>query len=171
VLLAPIMGHAFCPRVSSSNERSDGLVPPWLDSAQRAPYVRAVRPLPRVLLLIGALSGACMPARAPQDPALDASRHRAALATIVVDNRTTQSLLIAFRPAIAPGGEVVVGRVPAGTQSAVAPVPAQEPILLRARRATGEELELPARSFEMDAEWVWVIPVDASFTMPATPPQ
>src|SRR5688572_28184138 len=112
-----------------------------------------------------------MPARAPQDPALDASRHRAALATIVVDNRTTQPLLIAFRPAIAPGGEVVVGRVAAGTLVAVAPVPAEEPILLRARRATGEELELPARSFEMDAEWVWVIPVDASFTMPSTPPR
>jgi hypothetical protein len=130
-----------------------------------------VHPRSHFLLLLGALSGACMPARAPQDPALDASRHRAALATVVVDNRTTHPLIIAFRPALAPGGEVVVGRIPPETKLAVAPVPADEPIVLRARRATGEELALPARSFEMDAEWVWLIPADAPFAVPASSPQ
>ena len=115
-----------------------------------------------LLLGLAGLAG-CARGRPPQDPALDASRHRAALATVVVQNGTGLSLVIAFRPAISPGGEVVIGRVEAGGSAQMAPIPADEPIVLRARRSTGEQLELPARSFDMDAEWVWVIPPESVF--------
>ncbi len=94
---------------------------------------------------------------------------RAALARIVVENRTDRSLAIAFRSTAEPGREVVVGGVAANGEATVAPVLAGEPIVLLARADDGAELRLAARSFEIDAEWVWVIPADAAFGLPPTP--
>lgn len=85
-----------------------------------------------------------------------AGERRAALARVVVDNRTERRLDIAFRYAVEPGGEVGVGAVPARARMEMAPVPADEPIILIAR-AAGFERRLAARSFEIDELWVWVI--------------
>jgi hypothetical protein len=48
----------------------------------------------------------------------------------------------------------------------VAPVVAGEPIILVARTSDLRTLELPPRTFEIDAEWVWRIPADAQFREP-----
>jgi hypothetical protein len=85
---------------------------------------------------------------------------------VSVHNETQHELAIAFRPAASPGGEVVVGRVAAGAQVTVAPVVAGEPIILVARTPDRRTLELPPRTFEIDAEWVWLIPADAQFREP-----
>lgn len=105
-----------------------------------------------------ALTGRSSPA-VPDDEA----RHRAALAQLVVVNRTDQLLTIAYRMTTPQGQEVVLGSVAAGARGRVAPVPAGEPIVLLARRADGAELTLPARSYPLDAEWIWEIPTDAAF--------
>jgi hypothetical protein len=99
----------------------------------------------------------------PIDPGREASRHRAALATVVVSNQTALPLFIAFRPAAGPGAEVVVGDVGAHATATVAPIPAAEPIVLVARQHTGEQLELAPRSFAIDTTWTWIIPAEARF--------
>jgi len=112
---------------------------------------------------------ACAPSvsSAPIDPGREARRHRAALATVIVDNRTVFPLFIAFRPAIGPGAEIVIGNVGAQATSTVAPIPAGEPIILLARDHTGLQLELSPRSFAIDTTWTWVVPADAHFRSPA----
>lgn len=80
----------------------------------------------------------------------------AALARIVVDNRTDLRLDIAFRYAVEPGGDIGVGAVAPGARMEMAPIPAGEPILLSAR-APGFERRLAPRSFEIDEVWTWVI--------------
>lgn len=80
----------------------------------------------------------------------------AALARIVVDNRTERTLVIAFRYALPPGGRVEVGRVGPRTAAELAPVPAQEPIILEAIGG-GLERRLPPRVLEIDRVWTWVI--------------
>ncbi|HEX7118675.1 MAG TPA: hypothetical protein VF212_07810 [Longimicrobiales bacterium] len=95
---------------------------------------------------------------------------RAALARIIVDNRTDRTLDVAFRSAAEPGREVVVGDVAAGARATVAPVLAGEPIVLIARTAAGHEFRLAARSFEIGAEWTWIIPEDAAFEPPVPRP-
>lgn len=80
----------------------------------------------------------------------------AALARLVVDNRTELRLEIAFRYAVEPGGEVGVGAVAPGSRVEVAPIPAAEPIILIARAGTFER-RLDPRSFEVDELWVWVV--------------
>ena len=87
----------------------------------------------------------------------------AALASVTVDNRTTRRLAIAFRPAASAGAEVVVGRLGPGRSMRMAPVPADEPIVLIARDETGAALTLTPRTFEIDAEWRWVIAADSRF--------
>src|SRR5690606_8318039 len=91
----------------------------------------------------------------------EAGVRRAALARIVVDNRTGEAIDVAFLTVADPGREVVVGGVAARSTALVAPVLAGEPIVLVARTASGAELRLAARSFEDGAEWTWVIPEDA----------
>lgn len=103
----------------------------------------------------------------PLEAPAEAARHRAALATIVVLNETTSDLSIAFRTAPAGVQEVVIGTARVGERSRLAPVPAGEPIILIARKNDGSELALKARSFPLDAEWLWEIPRAASFTTPA----
>lgn len=93
----------------------------------------------------------------------------AALARLIVDNRTERRLDVAFYAAAEPGREVVVGDVAARSRAAVAPVLAGEPIVLVARSETGEEFRLAARSFEVGAAWTWVIPEDAPFGPPPPP--
>ncbi|MBX6364257.1 MAG: hypothetical protein IRZ00_10355 [Gemmatimonadetes bacterium] len=90
-------------------------------------------------------------------------RHRAALATLTVDNRTDRRLQIAFRPAASPGGAVVVGEVDPAATATMAPIPAGEPLILVAVDPEGRRFDLAPRSFDLDATWTWVIPADAAF--------
>lgn len=115
-----------------------------------------------VVLMVAACGGSAPRARNPV-PAPELERSGAALARVVVTNGTSHELTIAFRPATAPGGEVVVGRVDAGGQVALAPVPAGEPIILIARTPEHREFELSPRTFPVDANWAWHIPADAMF--------
>ena len=93
---------------------------------------------------------------------------RAALARLVVDNRTGASLSIAFLYAAdpgRPGGEVGVGTAPAGARTELAPVPADEPIVLISR---GEVIErrLAPLTLEIDEVWTWVIAADPERARP-----
>ena len=116
---------------------------------------------------LAAVLGACGGRRGvPLDPPSEAARHRAALATVVVANATSQLLTIAFQSATPPFQDVTIGRVAVATHARMAPVPAGEPIILIARRGDGSELRLAARSFPPDAEWTWEIPQNATFTTP-----
>jgi hypothetical protein len=116
--------------------------------------------------LAALLAAGCGPrqAAAPAEPAPD---RRAALALLVVENRTAHELAIVFHPPGAPEAEVMVGRVPPGEYRPMAPIPAGEPIVLSARTAAGHVLSLAARSFRLDDEWRWVIDAGASFRPPA----
>jgi len=107
--------------------------------------------------------------RTPQELEVpsEAARHRAALATVTVSNATADTLSILFRTAPAQGREVVIGTVPPGRRVRLAPVPAGEPIVLAARKADGSELALEARSFPLDAEWLWEIAREANFKAPS----
>jgi hypothetical protein len=91
------------------------------------------------------------------------ARARAALATLHIDNRSAERLTVLYRIASRGAAEVVVGQVPARSFLEVAPVPAGEPLVLVARTAAGAELTLDSRAFQIDAEWTWVIAVDAPF--------
>lgn len=119
------------------------------------------------ILLLAACSRAAAPG--PADPGQEATRHRAALALLTVENSTSHRLRIAFRPAVGPGGTIVVGAVAADATAEMAPIPAGEPIILMAIGPAQQRLELPPRSFDLDARWTWRIPADAGFT-PATEP-
>lgn len=117
-------------------------------------------------LLIGTATSCGLRARrAPA--ASDDGRSGAALASITVRNDTSHPLVIAFRSASPPRGEIAVGQVAPGAQAAVAPVPADEPIILIARTPDRAELVLPPRTFGIDAHWLWHIPPDARFRDPA----
>lgn len=117
------------------------------------------------LLVAITVVGCSRPAPRTTSPAPppESERSGAALARVVVTNETSHTLAIAFRPATPPGGEVVVGRVGPGERTALAPVPAGEPIVLIARTPDRRELELSARTFPVDADWDWRIPADADF--------
>jgi hypothetical protein len=99
-----------------------------------------------------------------RDP--DPTRARAALATLVVDNRSAEPLSVLYRLAGQAGTAVAVGQVRARSVSRMAPVPAGEPLVLLARTSAGLELVLPPRSFTIDGLWTWVVPADARFTRP-----
>ena len=122
--------------------------------------------LPCAILLVAAQAACAGRVNPPLDAPSEAARHRAALASIVVVNATTSPLTIAFRSATPPLQEVIIGRVAAGLRAALAPVPAGEPIILVAKKPDGSELQLAARSFELDAEWTWQIAGDAAFVRP-----
>jgi hypothetical protein len=104
---------------------------------------------------------AYFPGRSSRSVPDDEARHRAALASLVVINRTDSTLNIAYRMAPPQAQEVGLGTVAAGARARVAPVPAGEPIVLVARRADGAEFALPPRSYPLDAEWIWEIPANA----------
>jgi hypothetical protein len=91
----------------------------------------------------------------------DEARHRAALAQLIVVNRTDAQLTIAYRLAPPQAQEVGLGSVAAGSRVRVAPVPAGEPIVLVARKSDGAEFALAPRSYPLDAEWIWEIPANA----------
>jgi len=82
---------------------------------------------------------------------------------LTVENHTSADLTISFRDAARTRGVVSIGVVPAGETRKLAPVPAAEPIILMARDGAGGILELAARAFTLDEEWLWVIPADARF--------
>lgn len=109
--------------------------------------------------LIATLLAGCFGGTPDRGQGLPGER-RAALARLVVDNRTARSLDIGFRYALEPEQEVVVGRIAPGDVAEMAPVPAEEPIIFVAR-GTGFELRLEPRSLDIDAIWTWVIPADS----------
>lgn len=110
---------------------------------------------PLALVLVAALVPGCAARDEPPDP--DPGGPRAALALVEADNRTADTLVIAFRPAAGAGNEVVIGRAPPGERVLLAPVPAAEPIILSAHAAGRARILLPARSFVVDERWVWTI--------------
>ncbi len=119
------------------------------------------------LLLLSAvlLAGGCA-TRAPETGApSEAARHRAALATMSVVNETALPLDIAFRTAVPPIQETVIGRVAAHGRAALAPVPAGEPLIMVARRADGAEYQGKVQSFPVDGAVVWSIPKGATFLL------
>ncbi len=122
----------------------------------------------RIALIVCLLLPGCrlLGRGASPDVPEDEARHRAALTTLSVHNHTEQSLTIAFRAATPPAQEVILGSVSPGKLEKVAPIPAGEPIVLLARRADGRELVLLPRSYPIDGEWTWDIPVSAAFRVP-----
>lgn len=116
-------------------------------------------------LILAAVAGACATPTdgGPDVPAPQSGVRRAALARVTVENHTDQPLSIAYRPATLPEREVVVGTVAPSATRAVAPVLAGEPIIFFARTSDGAEYAIPARSLDIDGEWLWVIPADATF--------
>ena len=121
-----------------------------------------------VLLAIALISTACARAAiVPAEPgtASEAARHRAALATMSVDNQTDLVLEIAFRTAVPPIQETIIGRVSANARAAMAPVPAGEPLIMVARRADGAEYQGKVQSFPLDGAVVWSIPKSATFLL------
>lgn len=132
--------------------------------------VRISQPILLLQLLLSAALAGCAGAGRPGPTAPDeAATRRAALAGLTVENMTGRPLLIAFRRAAAPGGEIVVGRVAATATAHMAPIPAGEPIILIARDEEGAELALPPRSFRIGAGWNWVISAADRFTPPEAP--
>lgn len=120
------------------------------------------------VLLTLPLLAACVavtPATLPEAPR-DAASSRAALATLVVDNRTGNALTIGYDYLESGGGHVVIGRVPAATTDTMPPVPAREPIVLFARDSAGAVLRSQPRALEIDSTFVWLIPADAPFLPP-----
>ncbi len=115
------------------------------------------------------LTGGChvAPASLPEAPR-DAATSRAALATLVVDNRSGRALAIGYEYLESGGGTVVVGRVLPATTDTLPPVPAREPIVLFARDSIGAVLRMPPQSLEIDSTFVWRILPDAVFAPPAS---
>ncbi|HUG39596.1 MAG TPA: hypothetical protein VMM12_03890 [Longimicrobiales bacterium] len=122
---------------------------------------------PRTLIILAlasslaAATAGCVPARSAARGGLPGER-RAALATLVVENRTAVTLAIAFVYAAGAGGaggEVGIGTAGAGERTELVPVPADEPIILIAR-GDGIERRLPPRTMEIDEIWTWVITAD-----------
>lgn len=127
----------------------------------KTPFPTIVRWLAPAVLA-GALACGGTPPPEAVRPA-DAGRG-AALASVTVENRTTRRLAIAFRPAASAGAEVVVGRLGPERSMRMAPVPADEPLVLIARDETGAALTLDPRTFEVDGEWRWLIEADSRFS-------
>ena len=109
----------------------------------------------------------CATQRGPEPGAAptEAARHRAALATLSVENETDLALEIAFRTAVPPIQETIIGRVAANARAAMAPVPAGEPVIMVARRADGAEYLGKVQSFPLDGAVVWSIPKAATFLL------
>lgn len=118
---------------------------------------------PALFGLILLLPAACFGRSAPAPPAPGGEARGVSLAHVSVHNETGSPLEIAYRWVSETARDVVVGSVEPGATVRVAPVPAGEPIVLVARTETGSFLVLPARSFEPDEAWLWVIPRDARF--------
>jgi hypothetical protein len=112
---------------------------------------------------------ACGARTAPTEAPTEAGRHRAALASVTVVNETSLLLEIAFRTAVPPLQEIVIGRVAPGSRVAMAPVPGGEPIIMVARRDDGAEYQSRIQSFPLDGVVVWSIPKSATFVVPAKP--
>lgn len=118
-------------------------------------------------LLLVLVAGACASSAvstAERQP--EPARTRAALATVTVDNRTTQRLTILYALTTRPNATVIVGRVDSMAVTPMAPIPAGEPLVLTARNTAGFVYVLLPRSFEIDGAWTWIVPADARFTAP-----
>lgn len=119
-----------------------------------------------VLIALGPAACAGTSGPGPGDPGQEAQRHRAALAFVTVQNGTARHLRVAFRPAVGPGEDVVVGTVGPDSTTALAPVPAGEPIVLSAIADDSTRFALEPRSFDLNERWTWVIPATSPFTAP-----
>lgn len=119
----------------------------------------------RTAVLIAILTTACLPGghRAGTAAVPQPARARAALATVIVDNRSAEPLAIFYRMTTLPPAGTRIGRALPDSIMTMAPVPAGEPIILIARTVTGAELALTPRTFDIAVAWVWTIPVNAVF--------
>lgn len=130
-------------------------------------FVIMTRPARLAFVMFSAFLAACGVVRQQQPSVPDEeARHRAALTNLVVDNRTTFRLTIAYRTPTPPVQEVVLGPSDPGMRRSVAPIPAGEPLVLVARRDDGAELALAPRSYPIDSEWIWEIAANAQFKKP-----
>jgi hypothetical protein len=116
----------------------------------------AIRLVP---LLGAALACASTAEPGPLDPVREGGR--AALAVLVVENRTDSDLRVSFLLPVLSQGEIHVGEVPARSVRRMPPVPAGEPVVVIARSADGREFRLGPRSLPIDQSWRWVISPDA----------
>lgn len=121
-----------------------------------------------VLALFAAAGCRVAPVSLPEAPH-DAATSRAALATVVVDNRTERALDIGYHYFESGGGSVVIGRVAPTSLDTLPPVPAREPIALFAVDPDGAMLRLGPQALELDTTFVWLIPASATFARPGSP--
>jgi hypothetical protein len=119
-----------------------------------------------VPLAIVAIAGCRVaPATLPEAPR-DAATSRAALATLVVDNRSERTVAIGYEYLESGGGAVVIGRVAPASIDTMPPVPAREPIVLFARDSLGAVLRGTPQVLEIDTVFIWQIPARATFSPP-----
>lgn len=121
--------------------------------------------LPSTVALASATACAVSPATLPEAPR-DAASSRAALATLIVDNRSQRRLTVGYDYLESGGGHVVIGRVEPETIDTMPPMPAREPIVLFARDEAGALLQDAPRAIDIDSTFTWVIARDAPFTPP-----
>lgn len=128
---------------------------------------RIVSLLLGVAVFAAACAGSSEPPQQPGpiDPALDGPG--AALSGLTVENGTGYELTIAYQYSTGPTTEFAVGEIEARATAEMAPIPADEPIVLVARRADGPEFRLDPQSFPAGDAWHWSIPADAVFRTPA----
>ena len=123
----------------------------------------------KLLMVLATTAAGCGARTVPTETPTEPGRHRAALASVTVVNETSLLLEIAFRTAVPPVQEIVIGRVAPGSKVAMAPVPGGEPIVMIARRDDGAEYQSKIQSFPLDGVVVWTIPKSATFVVPAKP--
>ena len=119
----------------------------------------------RILPVLALAAGCTLASSRAPDAPRDIVTSRAALATLVVDNRTTHILDIGYYYIESGGGSVIVGTIASETRDTLAHVPAREPIILFARNGAGRELRDITRALELDSVFLWRIPEDAQFTV------
>lgn len=117
------------------------------------------------MLLVAMVACRAAPASLPEAPR-DAATSRAALATLIVDNRTDRRLAVGYDYLESGGGRVLLEHLPAATRDTLAAVPAREPIILFARDDAGAMLRNGPLALEIDSTFVWAIPADATFQPP-----
>jgi hypothetical protein len=117
-------------------------------------------------LLLGTAVGAagCLRSgRSAAEEAADAARHTAALAHVVVANRSDFAIMVVYRPAVGAGGEVGIGGAAAGTRVELAPVPAGEPLVFMVRGLPAGEYRLEPLSLELDARRTLAVVADSAW--------
>lgn len=138
------------------------MLPYAVDPARRRAGVPGARTT--LLLALALLAQGCAgPVRSAEQEAADAARHAAALAHVVLANRSAVAVSVGYRPAVGAGGEVGIGSAAAGTRVELAPVPAGEPLVFLVRGLPAGELRMPPRSLPLDTRSTLVVSADSAW--------